>query len=91
MLCDCNIIGATRFEPPNWDLVVCDKAHKLSATVFGGEIKYTKRYRLGELLSTLTRHFLLMTATTHNGKEAEALIGRKDRNKLIVEGEVFEL
>jgi hypothetical protein len=54
-----------------WDLVVCDEAHKLSATVFGGEVKYTKRYRLGQLLSTLTRHFLLMTATPHNGKEAD--------------------
>ena len=43
----------------------------MSATVFGGEIKYTKRYRLGQLLSTLTRHFLLMTATPHNGKEAD--------------------
>jgi len=54
-----------------WDLVVCDEAHKMSATVFGGETKYTKRYRLGQLLSTLTRHFLLMTATPHNGKEEE--------------------
>src|SRR3989338_1115604 len=54
-----------------WDLVVCDEAHKMSATYFGGEIKYTKRYRLGQLLSTLTRHFLLMTATPHNGKEAD--------------------
>jgi superfamily II DNA or RNA helicase len=39
-----------------WDLVVCDEAHKLSATFFGGEVKYTKRYRLGQLLSGLTRH-----------------------------------
>jgi len=54
-----------------WDLVVCDEAHKMSATLLGGEIKYTKRYRLGQLLSTLTRHFLLMTATPHNGKEAD--------------------
>jgi SNF2 family DNA or RNA helicase len=54
-----------------WDLVVCDEAHKMSATVFGGEVKYTKRYRLGQLLSTLTRHFLLMTATPHNGKEED--------------------
>ena len=54
-----------------WDLVVCDEAHKMSATVFGREIKYTKRYHLGQLLSTLTRHFLLMTATPHNGKEAD--------------------
>lgn len=54
-----------------WDLIVCDEAHKMSATIFGGEVKYTKRYRLGQLLSTLTRHFLLMTATPHNGKEAD--------------------
>lgn len=54
-----------------WDLIVCDEAHKMSASLFGGEIKYTKRYKLGQLLSTLTRHFLLMTATPHNGKEED--------------------
>jgi superfamily II DNA or RNA helicase len=54
-----------------YDLIVCDEAHKLSATFFGGEVKYTKRYRLGQLLSGLTRHFLLMTATPHNGKEED--------------------
>ena len=54
-----------------WDLVVCDEAHKMSATFFGGEIKYTKRYKLGQLLSPLTRHFLLMTATPHNGKDED--------------------
>jgi len=54
-----------------WDLIVCDEAHKMSATFFGGEIKYTKRHHLGRLLSTLTRHFLLMTATPHNGKEED--------------------
>jgi hypothetical protein len=35
---------------------------------FGSEVKYTKRYRLGQLLGQLTRHLLLMTATPHNGK-----------------------
>lgn len=55
----------------HWDLIVCDEAHKMSATYFGGETKYTKRYKLGQLLSTLTRHFLLMTATPHNGKEED--------------------
>lgn len=54
-----------------FDLIICDEAHKLSATFFGGEIKYTKRYRLAQALSTLTRHFLLMTATPHNGKEED--------------------
>src|SRR5688572_26369848 len=54
-----------------WDLIVCDEAHKMSATFFGGEIKYTKRYKLGQMLSGLTRHFLLLTATPHNGKEED--------------------
>jgi len=54
-----------------WDLVVCDEAHKMSATFFGGEIKYTKRYKLGQLLGGLTRHLLLMPATPHNGKEED--------------------
>lgn len=54
-----------------WDLIVCDEAHKMSATFFGGEVSYTKRYHLGQLLSTLTRHFLLMSATPHNGKEED--------------------
>ena len=54
-----------------WDLIVADEAHKMSATVFGGEVKYTKRYHLGEMLSTLTRHFLLLTATPHNGKDED--------------------
>ena len=46
-----------------WDLIVCDEAHKMAATFTGGEVKYTKRYRLGQLLGRLTRHFLLLTAT----------------------------
>ncbi len=54
-----------------WDLIVCDEAHKMSATYFGGEVHYTKRHRLGQLLSSITRHFLLMTATPHNGKEED--------------------
>jgi SNF2 family DNA or RNA helicase len=68
-----NVDVQQKLEAPDcrWDLVVCDEAHKMSATVFGGEIKYTKRYRLGQLLSSLTRHFLLMTATPHNGKEED--------------------
>ena len=29
-----------------WDLIVCDEAHRMSATYFGGEVKYTRRYRI---------------------------------------------
>ena len=54
-----------------WDLIVCDEAHKMSATVWGGEVKYTKRFQVGRLLSSITNHFLLLTATPHNGKEED--------------------
>jgi SNF2 family DNA or RNA helicase len=60
-----------KLEQTDWDLVVCDEAHKMSASVFGNEVKYTKRYRLGQQLSRLTRHLLLLTATPHNGKEED--------------------
>lgn len=60
-----------KLKVTDWDLIVCDEAHKMSATMWGGEIKYTKRYQLGRLLSSITRHFLLLTATPHNGKEED--------------------
>jgi superfamily II DNA or RNA helicase len=60
-----------KLQTTDWDLVVCDEAHKMSASFWGGEIKRTKRHQLGQLLSTLTRHFLLLTATPHNGKEED--------------------
>ena len=60
-----------KLRATDWDLIVCDEAHKMSASFWGGEIKRTKRHQLGQLLSTLTRHFLLLTATPHNGKEED--------------------
>ena len=60
-----------KLEATDWDVIVCDEAHKMSASFFGGEVRRTKRYQLGELLGKLTRHFLLLTATPHNGKEED--------------------
>ncbi len=59
-------------QAQDWDLIVVDEAHKMSAT-FGtkGEVDETQRYRLGKLLSRKTRHFLLLTATPHRGKEED--------------------
>ena len=58
-----------KLEQTDWDVIVCDEAHKMSASFFSGEVKATKRYRLGQLLGGITRHFLLLTATPHNGIE----------------------
>ncbi len=77
-LCICRLDKLSRnedlqlkLEQVDWDLIICDEAHKMSASFFGGEIKPTKRYKLGQKLSRLSRHFLLMTATPHNGKEED--------------------
>lgn len=55
----------------HWDLIIVDEAHKMAATFSGSRINRTKRFQLGELLGSRTRHFLLMTATPHNGKEED--------------------
>jgi len=66
-----NVELQEKLKITDWDLIVCDEAHKMSATVFGNEVHYTKRYQLGKMLSGITRHFLLLTATPHNGKEED--------------------
>ena len=58
-------------EAPAWDLVICDEAHRMAASLYGTNVHKTRRYRLGELLGSRCKHFLLMTATPHNGKEAD--------------------
>jgi len=60
-----------KLKVTDWDLIVVDEAHKMSATVWGGDVKRTKRYDLGRLLSSITRNYLLLTATPHNGKEQD--------------------
>jgi superfamily II DNA or RNA helicase len=47
-----------------WDLVIVDEAHKMSGR---SDDHKTYAYRLGEHLSKMTDHFLLMTATPHKG------------------------
>ncbi len=60
-----------RLGKADWDLVVVDEAHRMSAHYFGSELKKTKRYQLGELLGRHARHLLLMTATPHAGREED--------------------
>src|SRR5688572_14052408 len=47
-----------------WDLIIVDEAHKLSAY---SSDKKTYAYKLGEELFDRTDHLLLMTATPHKG------------------------
>ena len=60
-----------KLQHTEWDLIVVDEAHKMSAHYFGSKINETGRFKLGKLLGSITRHFLLMTATPHNGKEED--------------------
>jgi SNF2 family DNA or RNA helicase len=77
-LCLCRLDKLSRNEDvqdklvaADWDLVVVDEAHKMSASYFGGEMKPTKRFKLGRRISAHTRQLLLLTATPHNGKEQD--------------------
>ena len=56
-------------DQSQWDLIIFDEAHKLSAYRYGtaGRIDKTKRYQLAEGLAPKTKHLLLMTATPHKG------------------------
>ena len=57
-----------KLRASEWDLVVVDEAHKMAARYYGSKLEKTKRYQVGEQLRGITRHFLLLTATPHNGK-----------------------
>jgi len=60
----------TIFGRTDWDVVIVDEAHRMSARFGAGrEVKATKRYRLGMALREAAQNFLLMTATPHAGKE----------------------
>ncbi|MBB0998116.1 DEAD/DEAH box helicase family protein [Dietzia maris] len=58
-------------QESHWDLTVVDEAHRMGAHYFGNKLEKTKRFQLGELLGEISRHFLLMTATPHSGKEGD--------------------
>ena len=55
----------------DWDLIVFDEAHKLSATLDADGMNRTKRRVLADRCRELARHFLLLTATPHTGKPEE--------------------
>ncbi len=67
-------VKASLARAGQWDLVIVDEAHRMSASDADHK---TDRYLLGELLSERTDHLLLLTATPHKGdKENFALFLR---------------
>jgi len=51
----------------HFDLIIVDEAHKMSAYLYANKTKKTARYRVGEILSKISEHFLMLTATPHKG------------------------
>jgi len=54
-------------DAPDWDLVIFDEAHHLTAYKNGGKIKKTLNYKLSELLRKKARDIILLSATPHQG------------------------
>ena len=52
----------------DWDVLIVDEAHRMSAHSYGSKVDETQRYKLGSRLSGRCRHLLLLTATPHTGK-----------------------
>lgn len=63
-----------KLKVADWDLVIVDEAHKMSARRYGRKVVQTQRYRLGQMLRERTRNFLLLTATPHDGKPDDFLL-----------------
>ena len=54
-------------KAPEWDFVVIDEAHHLTAYRFGKRIRKTENYKLAEALREHTRDMMLLSATPHQG------------------------
>jgi superfamily II DNA or RNA helicase len=52
----------------NWDLIVFDECHKLSAYDYGIKQYLSQRYKAAQVLSQQCEHLLLLTATPHRGR-----------------------
>jgi len=52
-----------------WDLVVVDEAHKLSAYEYGTKLEESERYKAAKALARKTDHLLFLTATPHRGRK----------------------
>ncbi len=58
-------------EAPEWDLVIFDEAHRLTAKEYGSKTEKTLNYRLAEELCGRTRDFIFLTGTPHDGNDSK--------------------
>jgi superfamily II DNA or RNA helicase len=56
-------------EEAQWDLIIVDEAHKLSAYEYGSKLDESERYRAVKSLANKTDHLLFLTATPHRGRK----------------------
>ncbi|OBF48799.1 DEAD/DEAH box helicase [Mycolicibacterium monacense] len=54
-----------------YELAIFDEAHKLAVSSWGSTVTKTKRFKLAEAIRDAVPSTLLMTATPHNGKDAD--------------------
>jgi superfamily II DNA or RNA helicase len=52
-----------------WDMIVVDEAHKLSAYEYGSKVERSDRYQAVEALAPRTDHLMFLTATPHRGRK----------------------
>lgn len=52
-----------------WDMIVVDESHKLSAFEYGNKIDRSNRYQAIEALASRTDHLIFLTATPHRGRK----------------------
>lgn len=52
-----------------WDMIVVDEAHKLSAYEYGRKLEESERYKALKSLASRTDHLLFLTATPHRGRK----------------------
>ena len=55
-------------QETQWDMIVVDEAHKLSAYEYGSKLDRSNRYQAVEALAPCTDHLLFLTATPHRGR-----------------------
>ena len=64
--------SALLFGSPDWDVIIFDEAHKLSAKTWSPrKTDKTQNYRLAEDLQKRCKALILLTATPHQGDESK--------------------